>query len=142
MSREPERLHVLRADLIDDRRDDVLQVLVVFGGPDPARRKRRRDDETVLVLVVEDRKVVALPVAVRPGAVQAEYERHLLALLQIARVVEKVVAPGLRLDDRTAVGHHVAGTLRVRTVQRRRLLARRAREAKRLRVGGGRQSQD
>ena len=45
------------------RVDDVPQVLVIGLGPHPRRRVRGGDHQTVLVLVVEEREVVALPVA-------------------------------------------------------------------------------
>ena len=69
---EPESFHVLLADLIDERGDDILQVLVVGRGPDARRRIRRGDDQAVFADVVEEREIVALPVAVGARAVNAE----------------------------------------------------------------------
>ena len=54
------------------------------------------DDETVLGDVVEQRKVVANPVAVRAAAVQAQNGRHRLALLEIIGIVEEERSPRLR----------------------------------------------
>ena len=105
------------AELRDDEVDDVLQVLVVGLGPRSRRRVRRGDDQTVLVLVVHEREIVALPVPVRTGAVEAEDERDLLAWLQIARIVEEVGAAGLHLDHVALVDHHRRRALGVGAVE-------------------------
>jgi hypothetical protein len=136
VSRQPEGADVGAADLLDHVRDDVLQVLVVAGRPDPLRRERRRDHQPMLRHVVEQREVVALPVAVGAAAMEAEDERHRLAPLQVARVIEKVVASALRFDDRSAVGHDVTRTVLVGTVHHGRRQAGRAVDAQRLRRNG------
>ena len=91
------------------------------------RRVRRGDHQPVLVLVVHQREIVPLPVAVRAGAVQREDERHLLARLHVARVVEEVGPPRLHLDDVAFVDDAIRRTVLVGTVQprRRRRTARR-----------------
>ena len=137
MPGKPERLDVLAPDRLDHRRDDVLEVAIVFGGPDAARRERRGDDEAVLVGVVEQWKVVALPVAVRAAAVEAQDERDLLASFQVAGIVEKVGAARLRLDDGAAAGDDVGRASLVGTMLRRRAHARSSRHCQRLRQHAG-----
>ena len=57
-------LDPIASELLNRRRHDVLQVLIVLRAPDTSRRERRRHDQAVLRDVVHERKVVALPVAV------------------------------------------------------------------------------
>ena len=75
-----------------------------------------------------------LPVGVGTAAVQAEDEGNRLALLQVARVVEKVRAPALHLDDRAGMrdGGGAAGIHAVRAAQLERVRARRAGELQRV----------
>ena len=117
MPREPERLDVACADFLDDRRDDVLQILIVGLRPRARRRVRRRDDEPVLVDVVENREVVPLPVSPRAPAVQAEDDGNFLIRFQIAWVIEKVCPACLHLDDLAGVHHAIAKAVLVGTVQ-------------------------
>src|SRR5262245_20094304 len=118
MADEPERLDVLLAYLGFNRLDDVLQILIIRCGPHSGWRIWRGDYESILVFVIQQRKVVALPVAVRTAAVQAENERDLLSCLQIARVVEEVSAARLHLDNRPLIDHSIARTVLVRTMQK------------------------
>ena len=120
---EPERLDVLLAELVEHEIDDVLQVLVVGCRPDARRRVRRGDDQSVLVLVVHDREVVPLPVAIRAAAVKAQHERHLFAAFQVARVVEKELAAGLRFNCGPLLDDRRPRAITVRTVERRRCFA-------------------
>src|ERR1035441_3640034 len=82
-------------------------------------RVRRGDDQAVLVLVIHDRKIMALPIPVRACAVQTEDESNFLVRLQIARVIEKVGAAGLHLNDGSLVDYPVSGAVLVRTSQDR-----------------------
>ena len=106
MPGQPERLDVLSADLLDDEVDDVLQVLVVGHGPDPRRGVRGCDDQAVFVYVIHQREIVTLPVSIRAGSVKAEHEGDLFSLLQVARVIKKVCAARLHLDNVPLVYHH------------------------------------
>ncbi len=134
---KPERLDVLLADLIDERGDDILKVGVVDIRPHVRRGVGRGDDQPVFVHVVEEREIVALPVAVRPGAVNAEDESDLLARLEVARIVEEVGAAGLHFDHGSLIDFAVRRAVRVGTVQDRRRGAGRARELDELLLGGG-----
>src|ERR1035438_1069337 len=82
-------------------------------------RVRRGDNQAVLVLVIDDREIVALPVPVRACAVQTEDEGNFLIRFQIARVIEKVGAAGLHLNDGSLVDHPVGRAVLVRTAQDR-----------------------
>lgn len=121
MPGQPKRLDVLLAELLNDRSDDVLEILVVRRRPHASRREWRSDDEAVSVNVVQQREVVALPVSIRASAVQAEDEGDFLTWFQIAGIIQEVVATSLRLDDRPAVRHHLTGAILVGTVQDGRL---------------------
>src|SRR5215510_2311412 len=117
MAHQPESLDVLLADLLDDEVDDVLQVLVVGVSPHPRRRVRSGDDQTILVHIIQQREIMALPVPVRAGAVQAQNEGDLLALLQVARIIEEVGAARLHFDHVPLVDHCGARALTVGAVQ-------------------------
>ena len=84
MSHQPESLDVFASDLRDESIHDVLQIPIVFSRPDAARRERRCHNEAVLVDEVDKRKVVTLPVAIRPTAMQAENQRDLVTAFQVA----------------------------------------------------------
>src|SRR5581483_5543646 len=114
---QPERPDVLPANLLDDRIDDVLQVLVVVGRPRSRRRVRCSDHKAILVHVVHDREVVPLPVPVGAEAMKTEDEGDFLALLQVARIIEEIRAAGLHLDHGAGIYHPVSGAVFVGTVQ-------------------------
>src|SRR5690242_7267436 len=102
MTDEPKRLDVLATELADHLIDDAVQIFVIrFRHPAPCRlirqSGRRRNDEAILLFEIERGEVRTLPVADRPGAVQIENERNLLAFLQIAREVEEVFTSALLL---------------------------------------------
>src|SRR5262249_20284874 len=117
VSHQPEGFDVLFPDLADDRGYDVLQVFVVSIRPESRRRVGRGDHEPVLVLVVQDWEIVALPIAVRAEAVQAQNKRDLLARLQVARIVKEVGAAGLHLDDGSWIDDTIGSAVLVRTMQ-------------------------
>ena len=68
---------------------------------------RRGDDETIFIHVIEQRKIVALPIAVRARAVNAEDEGDFFARLQVARIIQEVGPAGLHFDYRALVDHSV-----------------------------------
>src|ERR1035438_9502316 len=82
-------------------------------------RVRRGDNQAVLVLVIHHREIVALPIPVGACTVQTEDEGNFLVRLQIARVIEKVSAAGLHLNDGSLVYHPVGSAVLVRTAQDR-----------------------
>src|SRR5262245_10561567 len=119
MPHQPEGLDVLFSNLADDRSHDVLQVFVVGIRPESRRRVGRGDHEPILVYEVQDRKIVARPVAVRAEAMQAQDERDLLPRLQIARIIKEVGAAGLHLDNWSRVDDAIGSAVLIRTMEPR-----------------------
>src|SRR5215469_520270 len=102
------------------------------------RRVWRGDYKTVLIHVVKKREIVALPITVGTGAVNAKNEGDLLAWLEIARIVKEVGATRLHLDYRTLIDHAIRRAVGRRAVQDRGLGARRTRDLdKWLLLGAG-----
>ena len=93
------------ADLFDDEVDDVLQVFVINLGPPSYRRVWSSDDQAIFVHVIQQWEIVALPVPVRAASVQAENEGYLLALLQVAWIIEEISAARLHLDNVSLIDH-------------------------------------
>src|SRR5262249_34370202 len=129
---QPEGLDVLAPDLFDHTCNDVLEVLVIGGGPDPGWRVRGCNNKTVLVFVVHDWKIVTLPVPVRPGAMKTKNKGHLFSRLEIAWIIEEVGATGFDLDRGPLVDHSLWRAVLVGTLQKGQGSAGYARELDRL----------
>src|SRR5918994_503805 len=114
MTDEPKRSDIVATDLLNHRQHDVLEVRVVLTSPNTTGREGRGEHEAMFGNVIDQRKVVTLPVAIRAAAVETQDEGHLLAWLQIARIVEEIGASGFCFDHRSAVGHQ--GARAVRTI--------------------------
>src|SRR5262245_34659399 len=64
VSDQPESLDIFLADLPNHKIYDVLQVLIVGLGPYLRRGGRSSNHQAVLILVINERKIVSLPVPV------------------------------------------------------------------------------
>jgi hypothetical protein len=135
VSGQPERLDVLRPNLLVDEVDELSQMpVVVIRAPRSFHGRRRGDDEPVLILEVDERKVVPVPVAVHTCAMETEDERHGLAGLQIARIVEEERAIAFREHGVSAMSEEFVGAIGIETVEWRGRDARRPVDSDRLRV--------
>jgi hypothetical protein len=135
VSRQPERLDVLRSNLLIDEFDDLLQVpIVVLWTPLSIHGRRRGDHETIPVLEIHERQVMAMPVAEHTSPVETQYQQHGLVRLEIARVIEKESAIALWEDSVPMVCKQWLRAISVRTVKRWRRHTRRSVDPHRLRV--------
>src|SRR5688572_33359021 len=115
MPGQPEGFDVLPAKLLDDEIDDVLQILVVSVSPHSGWRVRSGDDQAILVHIIQQRKIMTLPVAVRSASMQAQNECDLLTLFQIAWVIKEIGAARFHLDDISLIDHRGRRALPVRS---------------------------